>query len=228
MVDLEVFQVVTPRKKFDAELNELDQSLLRMGTIAEEMLTKALVALANRDVALADETIGMDDSVDALNFDIESTCIRLIATQQPAARDLRMIFAAIKISGDVERVADYVVDIAKTAKRLADRPLFKPLVDIPKLQSIVKQMLHETMDAFVSRDLTLVHKMIDDDDQVDHLYRSLYDELVDFMKKDPSVVDQAVQLLLISRYLERIADHITNIGERVFYVETGELKELHT
>lgn len=220
--------MVTPRKKFDAELNELDQSLLRMGTIAEEMLTKALVALANRDVALADETIGMDDSVDALNFDIESTCIRLIATQQPAARDLRMIFAAIKISGDVERVADYVVDIAKTAKRLADRPLFKPLVDIPKLQSIVKQMLHETMDAFVSRDLTLVHKMIDDDDQVDHLYRSLYDELVDFMKKDPSVVDQAVQLLLISRYLERIADHITNIGERVFYVETGELKELHT
>ncbi|HHV62907.1 MAG TPA: phosphate signaling complex protein PhoU [Firmicutes bacterium] len=220
--------MVTPRKKFDAELAELDQSLLRMGTIAEEMLSKALVALANRDVALADETISMDDSVDALNLEIESTCIRLIATQQPAARDLRVIFAAIKISGDVERVADYVVDIAKTAKRLADRPLFKPLVDIPKLQAIVKQMLHETMDAFVSRDLTLVHKMIDDDDQVDHLYRSLYDELVDFMKKDPSVVDQAVQLLLISRYLERIADHITNIGERVFYVETGELKELHT
>lgn len=220
--------MVTPRRKFDAELAGLDRSLLRMGTIAGEMLSKALTALANRDTGLADETIAMDDLVDALNLEIETTCIRLIATQQPAARDLRMIFAAIKISGDVERVGDYVVDIAKTAKQLSDRPLFKPLVDIPKLQSVVSQMLRETLEAFVSRDLTLVHKMINDDDEVDHLYRSLYDELVDFMKRDPLVVDQAVQLLLIARYLERIADHITNIGERVFYVETGELKELHT
>ncbi|MFZ5925005.1 MAG: phosphate signaling complex protein PhoU [Bacillota bacterium] len=220
--------MLTPRKRFDAELAKLDKSLLRMGTIAEEMLSKALTALANRDVGLADETIGMDDQVDALNLEIETTCIRLIATQQPAARDLRVIVAAIKICADVERVADYVVDIAKTAKRLADRPLFKPLIDIPRLQSLVSQMLHETLEAFVSRDLTLVHKMINDDDQVDNLYRSLYEELVEFMKKDPQVVDQAVQLLLISRYLERIADHITNIGERVFYVETGELKELHT
>ncbi|MEW5867390.1 MAG: phosphate signaling complex protein PhoU [Bacillota bacterium] len=220
--------MLTPRKRFDAELAKLDKSLLHMGTIAEEMLSKALTALANRDVGLADETIGMDDQVDALNLEIETTCIRLIATQQPAARDLRVIVAAIKICADVERVADYVVDIAKTAKRLADRPLFKPLIDIPRLQSLVSQMLHETLEAFVSRDLTLVHKMINDDDQVDNLYRSLYEELVEFMKKDPQVVDQAVQLLLISRYLERIADHITNIGERVFYVETGELKELHT
>lgn len=220
--------MVTPRKKFEAELAELEQSLLRMGTIAREMLSKALVALANRDTMLADETMGMDDQVDALNLAIEATCIRLIATQQPAARDLRIIFAAIKISGDVERVGDYVVDIAKTAKRLADQPLFKPLVDIPKLQNVVSEMLRETLEAFATRDLSLVHKMISDDDTVDHLYRSLHGELVDFMKKDPLVVDQAVQLLLIARYLERIADHITNIGERVFYVETGELKELHT
>ncbi|HHY46835.1 MAG TPA: phosphate signaling complex protein PhoU [Firmicutes bacterium] len=217
----------SPRKKFDAELAELNDSLLRMGTIAEEMLGKALVALANQDVALADETIDMDDLVDELNLDIETTCLRLIATQQPAARDLRVIFAALKIAGDVERVGDYTVDIAKTAKKLAGRPLFKPLEDIPRLQAIVRQMLHETLDAFVSRDLSLVHKMIDDDDQVDHLYHSLHEELVGFMKKDPSTVEQAVHLLLIARYLERIADHVTNIGERVFYVETGELKELH-
>lgn len=219
--------MANPRQKFDEELAELNSALLRMGTLVEEMLSKVIVALANRDVALADETIAMDDPVDALNLEIESTCLRLIATQQPAARDLRTIFAAIKITGDVERVGDYVVDIAKMAKKLSARPLFKPLVDIPKLQSIVKQMLHETMDAFVSRDLDLVQKMIEDDDKVDHLYRSLYDELVDYMKKDPSVVEQAIDLLLISRYLERIADHVTNIGERVFYVETGELKELH-
>ncbi|HHY99408.1 MAG TPA: phosphate signaling complex protein PhoU [Firmicutes bacterium] len=217
----------SPRKKFDAELAELDDSLLRMGTIAEEMLGKALIALANRDLALADETIDMDDLVDQLNLDIETTCLRLIATQQPAARDLRIIFAALKIAGDVERVGDYTVDIAKTAKKLADRPLFKPLEDIPRLQQYVRQMLRETLDAFVSRDLSLVHKMIEDDDQVDHLYKSLHDELIEFMKRDPKTVDQAVDLLLIARYLERIADHITNIGERVFYVETGELKELH-
>ncbi|MGE5573885.1 MAG: phosphate signaling complex protein PhoU [Clostridia bacterium] len=220
--------MTTPRKRFEAELAELDNSLLRMGKISEDMLGKALTALAGRDVALADETIGMDDQVDALNLEVETTCIRLIATQQPAARDLRVIVAALKICADVERVADYVVDIAKLAKRLADRPLFKPLVDIPRLQSLVSQMLRETLEAFVTRDLTLIQKMIKDDDEVDHLYHSLYDELVDFMKRDPGVVDQAVQLLLISRYLERIADHVTNIAERVFYVETGELKELHT
>lgn len=220
--------MTTPRKRFEAELAELDNSLLRMGKISEDMLGKALTALAGRDIALADETIGMDDQVDALNLEVETTCIRLIATQQPAARDLRVIVAALKICADVERVADYVVDIAKLAKRLADRPLFKPLVDIPRLQSLVSQMLRETLEAFVTRDLTLIQKMIKDDDEVDHLYHSLYDELVDFMKRDPGVVDQAVQLLLISRYLERIADHVTNIAERVFYVETGELKELHT
>ena len=153
--------------------------------------------------------------------------MEIIATQQPAARDLRRVFAALSIASDVERVGDYSVDICKTAKRLAEKPLFKPLVDIPRMERIVVQMLRDSLEGFVSRDLAIIEKMINDDDEVDHLYRYLHDELCDFMKKDPELVDQAVQLLLISRYLERIADHITNIGERVFYVETGELKELH-
>jgi len=169
----------------------------------------------------------MDDKVDALNLEIETTCIRLIATQQPQARDLRRIIAALKIAGDVERVADYAVDICLVVKELADKPLFKPLEDIPKMQEVVKRMLHETLDAFVTRDLDLVYKMIADDEEVDTLYENLYVELKDFMKRDPALVDQAVPLILITRYLERIADHVTNIGERVFYVETGELKELH-
>jgi phosphate transport system protein len=182
---------------------------------------------SQRDVALADETISRDDTVDRMRFDIESRCMELIATQQPAARDLRRVFAAISIASDVERVADYSVDICLTAKRLADRPLFKPLVDIPKMEQMVIRMLKDSLDGFVSRDLSLVEAMIKEDDQVDHLYRYLHDELCEFMKKDPNLVDQAAQLLLIARYLERIADHITNIGERVYYVETGELKELH-
>jgi phosphate transport system protein len=198
-----------------------------MGKEAEVVLENALRALAQRDVALAEETISRDDNVDRMRFDIEARCMELIATQQPAARDLRRIFAAISIASDVERVADYSVDICLTAKRLADRPLFKPLVDIPRMEQMVVRMLKDSLDGFVSRDLSLIEAMIKEDDQVDHLYRYLHDELCEFMKKDPDLVDQAVQLVLISRYLERIADHITNIGERVYYVETGELKELH-
>ena len=137
------------------------------------------------------------------------------------------MFAALSIASDVERVGDYSVDICKTAKRLADKPLFKPLIDIPRMERIVVSMLRESLEGFVSRDLELIEKMIAEDDEVDHLYRLLHDELCDYMKKDPLLVDQAAQLLLIARYLERIADHITNIGERVCYVETGELREIH-
>ncbi|HHY44977.1 MAG TPA: phosphate signaling complex protein PhoU [Firmicutes bacterium] len=216
-----------PRRVFDRQLAKLDEDLLAMGREAEAMLGDALKALEERDIALADETIARDDVVDKYRFDIEMRAMEIIATQQPAARDLRRVFAALSIASDVERVGDYSVDICKTAKRLAEKPLFKPLVDIPRMERIVVQMLRDSLEGFVSRDLAIIEKMINDDDEVDHLYRYLHDELCDFMKKDPELVDQAVQLLLISRYLERIADHITNIGERVFYVETGELKELH-
>ena len=219
--------MVRTRKRFEQELAELDQLILRMGAISEDMLSRMIRALKDRNVKLAEETVRMDDQVDALNLEIETTCIRLIATQQPQARDLRRIIAALKISGDVERVADYAVDICLVVRELADKPLFKPLEDIPRMQEVVKRMLHETLDAFVTRDLELVYKMIADDEEVDTLYENLYVELKGFMKRDPSVIDQAVPLILITRYLERIADHITNIGERVFYVETGELKELH-
>lgn len=216
-----------PRLAFENQLKELEETLLRMGKEAAAMLEKSLVALGTRDVALADATIAQDDVVDDLRFAIEKKAMELTATQQPAARDLRRIFACISIASDVERVGDYSVDICKTAKRLAERPLFKPLVDIPRMEKMVVQMLSDSLEGFVSRDLRLIERMIASDDEVDHLYRYLHDELCEFMKKDPQLVDQAVQLLLISRYLERVADHITNIGERVYYVETGDLRELH-
>lgn len=219
--------MINMRRTFESRLLELDNTLLEMGKTAEAMLSVALDALAKRDVALAREAIDMDNTVDALNYEVETMCIELIATQQPAARDLRRIFAALSISKDVERVGDYAVDIAKVAIRLSDRPLFKPLVDIPRMQELVKKMLREGLEGFVTRDLDQIHKMVRDDDQVDHLYKYLHDELSEFMKKDPGLVDQCVQLLFIARFLERIADHITNIGEKVYYVETGILKELH-
>jgi len=215
------------RKAFAEELVSLQEDLKRMGAVVEEMLEKAIKALANRDVELAREVEDMDDIVDRYNIDIETRSLRLLALQQPMAGDLRTIAAAMKIITDVERAGDYAVDIAKLAEQLADRPLFKPLEDIPRMAQLVQQMLRETLTAFVSRDLDQVQQMIAHDEEVDHLYHSLYDELIGFIQRDPGLTDQAVGLLLLARYLERIADHITNIGERIYYMETGELKELH-
>ncbi len=217
----------SPRLAFENQLKELEDTLLRMGREAEGMLEDTLRALAERDVVLAEGTIRRDDVVDFLRFDIERKSIELIATQQPAARDLRRVFAAVSIAADVERVADYSVDICQIAVKLAGRPLFKPLEDIPRMEQLVVKMLKDALEGFVTRDLSLVEQMIQDDDEVDSLYEYLYSELSDFMRKDSDLVDQAVALILIARYLERVADHITNIGERVYFVETGELKELH-
>jgi len=215
------------RKEFDQELASLQNELKKMGSVVEDMLGSAIAALAERDVKLAQQVEDMDDIVDRYNIDIETNSLRLLALQQPMARDLRTIAAAMKIITDVERAGDYAVDIAKVAERLADKPLFKPLEDIPKMAGMVQEMLREALTAFATHDLNLVQQMIDHDEEVDHLYHELYDELVGYMKRDPGLAEQAVGLLLIARYLERIADHITNIGERIYYMETGELKELH-
>jgi phosphate transport system protein len=215
------------RETFAQSLKALQDDLARMGAIVESMVHQALEALARRDIALANKVMAMDDDIDHLNLDIENRCLELIALQQPLARDLRTIAAAMKIITDIERMGDYAVDMAKEAIKLADRPLFKPLVDIPRMGELVKEMLRESLEAFASRDLDLVRRVIERDDAVDHLQRALFDELIDFMVKDSSLVFQSVHLIMITRYLERIADHITNVGERVIYMETGELAEFH-
>ncbi len=215
------------RKEFDRELEALQEDLRKMGSVVEEMLDKAIEALKTRNVSLAQEVQDMDDIVDRYNLDIESRSLRLLALQQPMARDLRIIAAAMKIITDIERAGDYSVDIAKIAEKLADKPLFKPLEDIPKMVSIVQEMLRETLTAFITHDLNLIERMIAHDEEVDHLYNSLHEEIMDYIRKDTNILNQAIGLLFIARYLERIADHITNIGERIYYMETGELKELH-
>jgi phosphate transport system protein len=215
------------RESFLQELQVLEGDLLNMGNVVSEMLEKAIVALKERDVELAEKVINMDDEVDDYNLNIENKCLQLIALQQPMAKDLRIIAAALKIITDIERCGDYIVDIAKTAKVLSEKELFKPLIDIPKMAKLVEDMLKDALTGFVEKDINLIQKMIDEDDEVDHLYKSLYDEIISYVEKDPSLTKQAVHLLMICRCLERIADHITNVGERVYYMETGELKELH-
>lgn len=218
----------TVRTAFADEIKTLEQDLLKMASAVEQMLHKSIEALSTRNTALADEAIAMDDTVDDYNLSIENRCLRLLALQQPMARDLRTIAAAMKIITDIERMGDYVVDIAKTTKRLVDMPFTRQVTEIPHMADLVKKMLRETLEAFVSRDLDLVQRMIEHDDEVDHLNKALYDEFVEHMQQDPSSVPQMVPLLMITRYLERLADHVTNVGERVFYMETGEMKELHT
>jgi len=215
------------RMAFADEIDDLQQDLLKMGSTVEQMLHKSIEALRTRNQDLAREAIAQDDVLDRYNLAVENKCLKLLALQQPMAHDLRAIAAAMKIVTDIERMGDYVVDIAKVAVRLSDTPLFKPLVNIPAMAELVKKMLHESLQAFVSRDLKLLQRVVDADDEIDRMDKSLSQSLIDYMKSDPTLTDQAVQLLLISRYLERLADHVTNVAERVYYMETGEARELH-
>jgi len=215
------------RERFTQQLKELEEDLLNMTHTAAKMLQMSIESLKERNIEKAEEAIALDDVVDDFNFKIEEKFLSLIALHHPVANDLRVIAAILKVITDVERIGDYSVDIAKFSIRLAEKPLFKPLIDVPKMADLVRKMLEEAITAFVQRDLTIVQKVVEADDQVDALYRSVHEEVVEHIEKDPSVTRQAIWILMIARYLERVGDHITNIAERVYYMETGELIELH-
>jgi phosphate transport system protein len=214
------------RLQFDEQLDALRRQLLEMGSDADGMLAKAMRALTEQNVPLAEEVIAADDAMDSLDLQIETGCMRMIALQQPVARDLRLIGTALKIITDLERIGDHSVDIAKAARHLARETFFKPLVDIPRMAASVRQMLRDALASFVNHDLELVDKVVAADDEVDRMFHQLRNELHDFMRRDPSIVVQASWLLFVAHYLERIADHAVNIAERVYYVETGNLVQL--
>lgn len=214
------------RKTFDTELHELERRLLKLGAFVEEMLNEAMRALTEQDVALAEQVIRRDDVADDMDIQIESECMSLLALQQPMSKDLRAIGTALKVIADLERIGDYSVDIARTARVLSGEPYFKPLVDIPRMAELTATMVRDALTAFVNRDLELVRRVCADDDAVDKMWYGLLEELMDFMRKDPGLVTQATHLLLVARYLERVADHATNVAERVAYMETGVLEQL--
>ena len=194
----------TTRQAFDAQLRELEQDLLRMGSHVEEMEDQAVSALLNRDAALAQVVIDEDDIVDDLDLSIETRCMRLLALQQPVAKDLRTIGTFLKAITDLERIGDYSVDIARIALRLVDHPGPLPRVDLAAVHRICSQ----------------------EDDVVDHAYHQMVDELLDLMRQEPGQVVPAAYFILAARSLERIADHLTNVAERIQYMETGVLEEL--
>jgi len=215
------------RKSFHERLADLKQEVVRLGSLAGDSVDVCLKLLATGDVSLARQVQEYEDEIDRLNMEIECAALELLATQQPMARDLRLIAAVLKAIGDIERVGDYAVDTAKQAVLLSARPLFKPLVDIPRMAQLLQGMLHDTLEAFAREDPARGLAAVERDHEVDAIYRMLHEELAGYIARDPSLADQAIRLLMISTYLERMADHVTNIGERIHYMVTGELKELH-
>ncbi len=215
------------RTTFDQALSELKEDILRMGFYVEESISQAVESLAKQDVSLAQSVIDGDVLIDNQETLIEDKCMKLIATQQPLAKDLRRIAAGLMITTDLERMADLACDIAKITRRIADQPLIKPLIDIPRMAEIAQKMVKESLDAYVREDVQLAISMAKDDDLVDSLHNQVFRELLVYMMENPKNINQATALLFASRHLERIADHATNIGERIVYLVTGERKELN-
>ncbi|MCY6372344.1 phosphate signaling complex protein PhoU [Clostridium ganghwense] len=218
---------MSPRKVFEMELNQLHNDLLRMGSIVEKQIHKCIKALVEQDVKLAEEVIKNDDIVDKLMREIEDKSIKLIAMQQPIATDLRFIFTCINIVTDLERMADHAVDIAKIAIRLKNQVYIKELVDIPKMGQIVSGMIKDGLDTYVERDLDSAYEISKRDDIIDEIYNNVFNELMSAMTQDKNKIEQATQFLFVCKFLERIADHVTNICEWTIYIVTGEQVDLN-
>ena len=215
-------------RHLDHELKELNNEILKMGAYAEEAIFKSIEALKNRDGKLAQDVISNDVNVDALELAVDEKCIDLIARYQPMAKDLRIITTGMKINAELERITDIAVDISQRTLELVDKPLLKPLVDIPKLASVAQDMVKTAIDSFVKGDIALAKKVLLSDPEADRLRNLIHKELVeDYMIKDASTAPRAVQLLLVARFLERICDHATNIAEDVIYMVQAEVVKHH-
>ena len=210
------------RQSFDQELESVRQDLVHMGQIVQDAIKNAVDALARRDKALAQQVMDGDDLIDSMQVEIEDRCISLIARQQPVATDLRILGTGLKITTDLERIGDHAFDIAKIVLLIGDEPLIKPLVDIPRMAVMAQSMLEDSLQAYLKLDIQLAEKVCRDDDLVDQLYHQVFRELLTYMLEDPKKINQATQLIFVARYLERIADHSTNVAEWVIYLVTGE------
>jgi len=216
------------QRHFDEELKELHKEILKMGVMTQEEIFKSIESLKNRDQAQAQEVISFDQKIDELELAIDEKCIDLIARYQPMAGDLRFIATAMKINADLERIADLAVDISQRALEIIDKPILKPLIDIPKLSEVAQKMVKDAIDAFVNRNAELARSVVRADSQADSLRNKVQDELInDYMARDAKTVDRAVPLLLIARYLERICDHATNIAEDVIYMVEAKVVKHH-
>jgi len=220
--------MMTIRKEFDQGLDELKELIVQMGRHVEQALADAMKALENVDVKEAKRIIAEDADLNRLEEEIDEIGSRLIATQQPVAKDLRRILVAFRIASDLERMGDLSVDVAKVVLRLEGQSLIKPLIDLPRMGEIVQTMTFESIQAFMQENVDLAYKMAKDDDLVDALYSQIIRELFALMMERPQTISQANLLSFVGRYIERIADHATNIGENVVYLVTGKRPDLNS
>jgi phosphate transport system protein len=216
-----------PRIDFDRDLRLLQDDLLLLGSMVEKAMAKALDALKRRDLDASQQVLNEDSLIDHKRFQIEEKCIDLIATQQPLARDLRILVTILHLAVELERMGDYAEGIARISLRMGEEPPLKPLIDIPRMGDLASSMLRRSLDAFVNRDVVAATEVCRSDDEVDALYEQVYRELLIFMFEDPKTVKRATFLLWVAHDLERLADRATNIAERVVYLVTGKMVEIN-
>jgi len=210
-------------RHFHEELDSLKQKLLAMGALVEDQIRRVMRALVERDDALAREVMARDREVNAYDVEIDEKCVELLALHQPAARDLRVITTAMKIVTDLERIGDQAVNIAQRALELGQEPQLKPYIDLPRMADRAQAMVKGALDAFVSQDTALARQVWAQDAEVDALKEQIFRELLTYMMADPATIPRAIRLMLISRFLERVADHATNIAEMVIYMVEGRM-----
>ncbi|WP_346880163.1 MULTISPECIES: phosphate signaling complex protein PhoU [unclassified Clostridium] len=215
------------RNSFDLKLQQLHEDLMAMGEAVAKQIEDSIDSLKKQDEILAEKVIQKDDVIDDFEEDIEDKCIKLMATEQPLASDLRRIFITTKIITDLERMGDHAVDIAKISKKLIGETYIKELIDIPNMAKIVEKMIKDSLEVYITTDINRAHEVSKMDDQVDRLFKSIFDELLVIMRNDQTTINQASQFLFICKFLERMADHATNICEWTIYLESGEKLKLN-
>jgi phosphate transport system protein len=205
-------------RHFQEELDALKNRLLEMGALAEARVRHSIQGLAERDFEQIEGVLGGDEPINELHIEVDDRVLKLLALHQPVAADLRAVMAAVKINTDLERVGDLAVNIAEAAKRYAMHPPVKKLIDIPRMADIAQGMLRDALDAYVNRDVALAQRVLNEDDNLDALKTQIFRELLTFMLQDPATIEPALDLILVSRHLERIGDHATNIAEDVIFM----------
>ncbi|SYX85333.1 phosphate signaling complex protein PhoU [Paenibacillus alvei] len=215
------------RREFDLALEELSKLLEEMGTRVERALSESIESLKNMDVERAKRIISEDAELNRIEEQIIDLGSKLILTQQPVAKDLRRILVSFRISNDLERMGDLSIDVAKVVLRMEGQTLMKPLIDLPRMAETVQLMIRESIQAYIKEDVNLAYKMAKDDDLVDQLYSQIFRELLTYVVENPQNASQAMLLTFVGRYIERIADHATNIGEAVVYLVTNQRPDLN-
>ncbi len=214
------------RTEFHKRLRQIQDEILVMGSMVSKAILRSIDALKNRDLELARQIIAEDKKINQKRFEIEESCVELIATQQPMAGDLRTIIAVLNIVTELERIGDHAEGIARIAIMIGDEPPLKPLIDIPRMAEQAVDMLHLSLDAFINHDAEAARKISAEDDTIDQLYDQVFRELLTFMLEDPRTITRATRLIWVAHNLERSADRVTNICERVVFIVTGKMEEI--